>query len=92
MEGVLIGVLGLGILAVSPFVPGLRQVARKLVSVSLTVASTASSAAAVTGEQWKDLIAEAREERSEASQVRVLPLNQKALMDGDETVTIEVPS
>lgn len=91
MEGVLIGVLGLGILAVSPFVPGLRQVARKLVSVSLAVASTTTAAAAVTGEQWKDLIAEAQADRNEANQMRALPASPKALED-DDIVTITIPS
>ena len=54
MEQAFAVVLGLGAVAVSPFVPGLRPVARKVVA----------------GEHWKDLVAEARAEREAAAAAR----------------------
>jgi len=68
MEGILAAVLGLGFVAVSPFVPGLRPYAKKLVIGILAAASAAATAAAVTGEHWKDLVAEARAERDAAEE------------------------
>ena len=84
MEGILAAVLGLGFVAVSPFVPGLRPYAKKLVIGSLAAASAAATAAAVTGEHWKDLVAEARAERDAAEQA-------KAIAAEPETTTIHKP-
>ena len=64
MEVVAIAV-GLGLVAVSPFVPGLRPVAKSLVAGGLAVATATKSAATVAGEQWGDLVAEARAERED---------------------------
>ena len=68
MEGILAVVFGFGIVAVSPFVPGLRPIAKKVVAGSLAAAAAAATAAAVTGEHWKDLVAEARAERDAAEE------------------------
>ncbi len=57
-------VVGLGLVAVSPFVPGLRPVAKKLVVGGLVVAAVTKNAITATGEQWMDLVAEARAERN----------------------------
>ena len=46
MEGILAVVFGLGIVAVSPFVPGLRLIAKKAVAASLAAAAAATTAAA----------------------------------------------
>lgn len=57
-------VIGLGLVVVSPFVPGLRPVAKKLVVGGLAVATVTKSAITATGEQWMDLVTEARAERN----------------------------
>ena len=82
MEVVAIAV-GLGIVAVSPFVPGLRPVAKSLVAGGLAVAATAKTAATVAGEQWMDLVAEAKAERSAEEQAKAAVA---------ETITIPFPN
>jgi hypothetical protein len=81
MEVVAIAV-GLGLVAVSPFVPGLRPVAKSLVAGGLAVAAATKSAATVAGEQWGDLVAEARAERE---------AEEKAKSAVAETITIPMP-
>lgn len=63
MEGILAVVLGVGVVAVSPFVPGLRPAAKKAVVIGLGAASAAGAVAATANESWKDLVAEAQAER-----------------------------
>ncbi|MFN8496951.1 MAG: DUF5132 domain-containing protein [Anaerolineae bacterium] len=84
MEDILVVVLALALLAMLPFVPGLRPIAKKLVVGSLTVAAASATAAAVASEQWKDLVAEAQAERLTAAQT-------KALAAEVETITISIP-
>ena len=68
MEEALAVTLGLGAIAVSPFIPGVRPVARKAIASGLAAAWDAvTRAAAVAGEHWKDLVAEARAEREAAA-------------------------
>jgi hypothetical protein len=86
MEQAFAVVLGLGAVAVSPFVPGLRPVARKVVAGGLAAADAVTSAAAVAGEHWKDLVAEARAEREAAAAAR----ETAAELDA-ETITISKP-
>ena len=81
MEVVAIAV-GLGLVVISPFVPGLRPVAKSLVSGGLALAATAKTAATVAGEQWMDLVAEAKAERS---------LDEQAKAAVAETLTIPAP-
>ena len=81
MEVVAIAV-GLGLVAVSPFVPGLRPVAKSLVAGGLAVAAATKSAATTAGEQWGDLVAEARAERE---------AEEKAKAAVAETITIPMP-
>lgn len=72
MEAILAAVVGLGVVAVSPFVPGLRPVAKKVIEGGMAVASATVTAAAVATEQWKDLVAEAQAERDAAAEARAL--------------------
>lgn len=68
MEGLLLGVLAVGIVAVSPFVPGLRTIARKALVASMAAGASTIKVAAVASEQWKDLVAEAQAERDAQEQ------------------------
>ena len=63
-------VVGLGVIAVSPFVPGLRPAAKSVIAGGLAVAASTASAAAIAGEQWKDLVAEAQAERSAVAEAK----------------------
>lgn len=81
MEGIFAAVIGLGIVAVSPFVPGLRPVAKKAVVVGMAAASSTAALAATAGEQWKDLVTEAQAERDAA-------LEKKVAATEPETITI----
>jgi hypothetical protein len=86
MEEALAVTLGLGAVAVSPFIPGVRPVARKVIAGGLAAADAVTRAAAVAGEHWKDLVAEARAEREAAAAAR------EARIDVDaETIVISKP-
>ncbi len=56
-------VVGIGIVAVAPFVPALRPAAKKVVVVGMAAASSTAAVAATANEGWKDLVAEAQAER-----------------------------
>jgi len=84
MEGILAAVVGLGVVAVSPFVPGLRPVAKKTIVVGMAAAASTAALAATAGEQWKDLVTEAKAER-EADQAK------KVAASEPETITIAAP-
>jgi len=86
MEEAFAVVLGLGAVAVAPFVPGLRPIARKVVAGGLGAADAVSSAAAVAGEHWQDLVAGARAERAAAAAARDTAAELHA-----ETITIAEP-
>ena len=86
MEHLLAIVLGfgLGVIALSPFVPGLRPIARRIVVGGLAAASTVATAVAAAGDHWKELIAEAQAERDAAAEA-------KANAAEAETITISLP-
>ena len=70
MEEALAIVVGVGVVALCPFVPGLRPLAKKFVAGGLAAASTVATAAAVASEEWKDLVAEAQAERDAAAEAK----------------------
>ena len=59
--------IGAGVVAASPLVPGLRPVAKGAVAGSLLVADKTKAVVAIAGEHWMDLIAEAQVERAAGS-------------------------
>jgi len=61
---------GVGVVAVSPFVPALRPVAKAVVAGGLAVTDKAKTAVAITGEHWLDIVAEAQVERAAEAQAR----------------------
>ncbi len=65
-------VLGAGaaVVAASPVSPGLRPVSKALIVGGLAVADMARTAAAAAGEQWQDLMAEAKSERQAEAAAR----------------------
>jgi hypothetical protein len=73
---------GVAIVAASPVIPGLRPVAKALVVGGLAVADIAKTAAANAGEQWQDLVAEAKAERDAEAAARAGVV---------ETITVEMP-
>jgi hypothetical protein len=75
-------VIGLGAVAVSPFVPGLRPAAKAVIAGGLAVGASAATAVAVAGEQWKDLVAEAQAEREAVAEAKA---------NSVETITIPKP-
>lgn len=81
MQDILIVVLVLGILAMLPFVPATRPIARKIIMVGLTILAATATAAAVASEQWKDVAAEAQAEHQAEAQA-------KQLAAEPETITI----
>lgn len=74
--------IGVGLVAVSPFVPGLRPVAKSLVAGGLAVAAGTKAAVSTVGEQWADVVAEAKAERSAEEQAKAAVA---------ETITIPMP-
>lgn len=82
MESILAAIVGVGIVAVSPFVPGLRPVAKKTIVLGMAAAASTAALAATASEQWKDLVTEAQAER-DADQAK------KAADSEPETITIE---
>ena len=60
-------IAGVAIVAASPLVPGLRPTAKKVVAGGLAVVEVTRQAAAVAGENWMDLVAEAKAERAKPS-------------------------
>jgi hypothetical protein len=63
-------ILGLGAVAVSPFVPGLRPAAKTVVAGGIALGATVATAVAVAGEQWKDLVAEAQAEHAAVEEAK----------------------
>jgi hypothetical protein len=85
MEVLLAIVLGfcLGIIAVSPYVPGLRPLLRKVIAGLFAVASLAAVAGAAAFARWREVIAEARTEREAEAEARTAA--------EAETITISLP-
>jgi len=86
MEEALAVTLGLGAVAVSPFVPGVRPFARRVVAGGLAAADAVTRAVAVAGEHWTDLVAEARAERAAAAAAKAARVDPDA-----ETIVITKP-
>ena len=73
---------GVAIVAASPLVPGLRPTAKKVVAGGLAVVDKTKTVAAIAGEQWMDLVAEAKAERVAEAEARA---------NAVETIEITVP-
>lgn len=67
---VLAALLGIGVVAVSPLVPGLRPVAKSVIAGGLVVSDALKTNAAIAGEHWMDLVAEAKAERAAEAEAR----------------------
>jgi hypothetical protein len=67
---ILAALLGLGVVAVSPLVPGLRPVAKSVIAGGLVVTDVVKTNAAIAGEHWMDLVAEAKAERAAEAEAR----------------------
>lgn len=74
---------GVAIVAVSPLFPALRPAAKKVVAGGLIVVDKTRTAAAIAGEQWMDLVAEAKAERAAEAEARA---------NAVETIEINVPA
>jgi len=83
LQDILIVVLVLGILAMLPFVPATRPMAKKVIMLGLTMLAATATAAAVASEQWKDVVAEAQAEHQTAAQAKMLAAEP-------ETITISL--
>jgi len=73
---------GAAIVVASPLVPGLRPTAKKVVAGGLSVVEVARQAVAVAGENWMDLVAEAKAEREAEAEARAAAV---------ETIEITLP-
>ena len=73
---------GIAIVAASPLVPGLRPTAKKVVAGGLAVVDKTKTVAAIAGEQWMDLVAEAKAERVAEAEARA---------NAVETIEITIP-
>ena len=73
---------GVAIVAASPLVPGLRPTAKKVVAGGLAVVDKTKTVAAIAGEQWMDLVAEAKAERVAEAEARA---------NAVETIEIAIP-
>ena len=73
---------GAAIVAASPLVPGLRPLAKKVVAGGVAVVDATRTAAAVAGENWMDLVAEAKAERAAEAEARAAAV---------ETIEITLP-
>ncbi len=75
-------IAGAAIVAASPLVPQLRPTAKKVVAGGLAVFEATKTVAAVAGENWMDLLAEAKAERTAEAEARAAAV---------ETIEINVP-
>ena len=73
---------GVAIVAASPLGPGLRPTAKKVVAGGLAVVDKTKTVAAIAGEQWMDLVAEAKAERVAEAEARA---------NAVETIEITIP-
>ncbi len=67
---ILAALLGIGVVAASPLVPGLRPVAKSVIAGGLVVSDAIKTNAAIAGEHWMDLVAEAKAERAAEAEAR----------------------
>lgn len=73
---------GAAVVAASPLVPALRPTAKKVVAGGLAVFEVTRQAVAVAGENWMDLVAEAKAEREAEAEARAAAV---------ETIEITLP-
>ncbi len=73
---------GAAVVAAAPLVPGLRPVAKKVVAGGVAVVEATRTAVAVAGENWMDLVAEAKAERAAEAEARAAAV---------ETIEITLP-
>ncbi len=73
---------GAAIVVASPLVPGLRPTAKKVVAGGIAVVDATKTAVAVAGENWMDLVAEAKAERAAEAEARASAV---------ETIEITLP-
>lgn len=66
MEAILGAAVGVLVVAVAPQVPVLRDISKAVLKGGLAVADYSKEAFSTTGENWADLVAQAREEMSAA--------------------------
>ena len=83
---VLGALIGVGVIAISPLVPGLRPVAKTAIKGGMAVVDMSKGAAAVAVHQWGQVVAEASAEAEEIEQrtrpwgsQRMSPLQAKRL-------------
>jgi hypothetical protein len=62
-------IIGIGVIAIAPTVPVLRDAAKTVAKGGIVIAEKSKEVLSVTSEHWADLIAEAQAER-EAAQDR----------------------
>ena len=75
-------IAGVAVVAAAPLVPGLRPTAKKVVAGGVAVVDKTKAVAAVAGEQWMDLVAEAKAERVAEAEARAAAV---------ETIEITLP-
>ena len=73
---------GAAVVAAAPLGPGLRPVAKKVVAGGVAVVEATRTAVAVAGENWMDLVAEAKAERAAEAEARAAAV---------ETIEITLP-
>lgn len=73
---------GAAIVAASPLVPGLRPAAKKVVAGGIAVVDATKTVVAIAGENWMDLVAEAKAERAAEAEARAAAV---------ETIEITLP-
>ncbi len=66
MEAILGVALGVVVVAVAPQVPVLRDISKAVLKGGLAVVDRSKEAFSTTGENWADLVAQARAEMGEA--------------------------
>ena len=67
---ILAALFGVGVVAVSPLVPGLRPVAKSVIAGGMVVTDAVKTNLAMAGETWMDLVAEAQAERAAEAEAR----------------------
>jgi hypothetical protein len=67
---ILAALVGVGVVAASPFVPALRPVAKSVIAGGLAVSDAVRTNVAIAGENWMDLVAEAQAERAAEAEAR----------------------
>lgn len=67
---ILAALIGIGVVAAAPLVPGLRPVAKSVIAGGLVLTDVVKTNAAIAGEHWMDIVAEAKAERAAEAEAR----------------------